>query len=264
MKIAIAGKGGVGKTTLAGTLARILAKKGYKVLAIDADPAMNLAYALGIEKEVVAKVIPLYENKELIKERTGVSVNGVYGVVFSLTPKVDDIVDKFGIKGPDGVVLLIMGTVKSGGIGCMCPANALLRALLRHLLIKRDEVVIMDMEAGLEHLGRGTAKGVDSLLIVVEPGIQSIETAIRIKKLGEDIGIHKFMAIGNKVKSLKEEEFLKDQLLKADIDLLYSIPYDDKIAEADMLRVAPIDYAKNSKAIQAIKIIGDLLIKESF
>jgi CO dehydrogenase maturation factor len=264
MKIAIAGKGGTGKTTLAGTLARAFAQRGYKVLAIDADPAMNLAYSLGIEKDAIAKIVPLYENKELIEERTGIKVDGMFGVAFSLTPKVNDIADKFGIKGPDGVVLLIMGTVKSGGIGCMCPANALLRALLRHLLIERDEIVIMDMEAGLEHLGRGTAKGVDALLIVVEPGIQSIETAVRIKRLGEEIGIPNFIAIGNKIKSLKDEVFLKEELSKANLNLLYSIPYDEKIVEADMLRIAPIDYAKNSKAIEAIKIIGDFLIKLSF
>ncbi|MEM3571346.1 MAG: hypothetical protein QW589_05395, partial [Candidatus Bathyarchaeia archaeon] len=202
-------------------------------------------------------------NKELVEERTGIKIDGVFGVAFSLTPKVDDIVDKFGIKGPDGIALLIMGTVKSGGIGCMCPANALLRALLRHLFIERNEIVIMDMEAGLEHLGRGTAKGADVLFIVVEPGIQSIETAIRIKKLGEDIGISKFIVIGNKVKSLKDEEFLKEKISKANLGLLYSIPYDEKIIEADMLRIAPIDYAKDSKAIKAIKILGDLLINLS-
>ena len=158
MKIAIAGKGGVGKTFISATLARLLASDGYKVLAIDADPNINLGYSLGIPSEVVDNIIPLTENEELVEEKTGVAPTELIGPVFNMAPTVDDIVDRFGVDSPSGVKLLVMGTVKGGGSGCMCGANALLRVLVQHLLIQRGEVLVMDMVAGLEHLG-GVPRG---------------------------------------------------------------------------------------------------------
>ncbi|MEM2495197.1 MAG: AAA family ATPase, partial [Nitrososphaerota archaeon] len=173
MKIALTGKGGVGKTLIAATLSRLLARDGYKVLAIDADPNLNLGYSLGFNEEQLSKIIPLAENEELIKERTSISPEASLVGFFKLYPKVDDIVDKFGIIGPDNVSLLIVGTVRKGGEGCLCPENAFLRTLIQHILIKRKEFVIIDMEAGIEHLARGTAKGVDIMLIVIEPSYKS-------------------------------------------------------------------------------------------
>ncbi len=194
IKIAISGKGGVGKTTLSGTLARLFARKGYDVLAIDADPSMNLASALGIKNPPK----PLTEFKELIDERAG----GPAGV-FKLNPKVDDIAGKFGVTGPDNVKLLVMGTIERGGSGCMCPASSFLKALLRHVILKLNSVVILDMEAGVEHLGRGITKGIDYMLIVVEPGARSIETAGRIAELARQIDISKIGAIINKARDDK-------------------------------------------------------------
>ncbi|MFA7036880.1 MAG: AAA family ATPase, partial [Methanosarcina sp.] len=170
IKIAITGKGGVGKTTLSGTLARLLARDGYEVLAIDADPDMNLASSLGIENPPK----PLTDFKDLIQERAGAE-----GGAFIYNPKVDDIAGKYGVIGPDGVRMLVMGTVDKGGSGCMCPASAFLRALLRHLMLKEKSAVILDMEAGIEHLGRGTTRGMDLMIVVVEPGARSLETAER-------------------------------------------------------------------------------------
>jgi CO dehydrogenase maturation factor len=197
IKIAISGKGGVGKTTLSGTLARLFARNGYDVLAIDADPSMNLASALGIETGPK----PLTEYKELIDERAG----GPAGV-FKLNPKVDDIVEKFGVVGPDNVKLLVLGTIERGGSGCMCPASSFLKALMRHVILKINSVVILDMEAGIEHLGRGTTKGIDYMIIVIEPGARSIDTAGRIAELGRQIGISKFGVVinkaGNEVKDI--------------------------------------------------------------
>jgi CO dehydrogenase maturation factor len=244
IKIAISGKGGVGKTTLSGTLARLLARRGYDVLAIDADPSMNLASALGIKNPPR----PLTEFIELIDERAG----GPAGI-FKLNPRVDDIVEKFGVTGPDNVKLLVLGTVERGGSGCMCPASSFLKALLRHVLLKTNSVVILDMEAGVEHLGRGTTRGIDIMLIVVEPGARSIETAGRIVELARQIGIRKFGAVINKAG--REAKDIEDKLKGFGIEVLGIIPYDTALVQADMENIAPID--KGGAAVEAIKNIWD-------
>ncbi|MCZ7391766.1 MAG: AAA family ATPase [Candidatus Methanoperedens sp.] len=242
MKIAISGKGGVGKTTLAGTLSRLFARKGYDVLAIDADPSMNLATALGIKNPPK----PLTEFRELIDERAG----GPAGF-FKINPKVDDIVEKFGVTGPDNVKLLVMGTVERGGSGCMCPASSFLKALLRHVILKLNSVVILDMEAGVEHLGRGTTKGMDYMLIVVEPGARSIETAGRIAELARQIGIRKFGAVINKAGD--EIAGIEERLKEYNLPVIGVIPYDAALVQADMDNVAPID--SKGAALSAIKEI---------
>lgn len=252
MKIAISGKGGVGKTTLAGTLARLFARKGYDVLAIDADPSMNLASALGIKNPPK----PLTEFKELIDERAG----GPAGF-FKLNPKVDDIVERFGVTGPDNVKLLVMGTIERGGSGCMCPASSFLKALLRHVILKRNSVVILDMEAGVEHLGRGITKGIDYMLIVVEPGTRSIETAGRIAELARQIDIRKFGAVINKTPYLNtgthragdEVMEIEDRLKEYSLHVIGVIPYDSTLMQADMDNIAPID--SQGAALSAIKDI---------
>ncbi len=244
IKIAISGKGGVGKTTLSGTLARLLARKGYQVLAIDADPSMNLASALGIKNPPK----PLTEFTELIDERAG----GPAGV-FKLNPRVDDIVEKFGVTGPDNVKLLVLGTVERGGSGCMCPASSFLKALLRHVLLKTNSVVILDMEAGVEHLGRGTTRGIDIMLIVVEPGARSIETAGRIVELARQIDIRKFGAVINKAGG--EAKDIEDKLKGYGIEVFGIIPYDTSLVQADMENIAPID--KGGAAVEAIKNIWE-------
>jgi CO dehydrogenase maturation factor len=256
MKIAVAGKGGVGKTLVAGTLSRLLAREGYRVLAIDVDPAMNLSYALGIKSDRASEIVPISENKELVEERVG------SGPVYSLTPTVNDIADRFGIKGPDGVQLLVMGTVRSGGSGCMCNANSLVHALMRHLMLEREDIIIIDTEAGLEHLGRATVKGFEILLCVVEPGTQSIETARKINALASDIGISKILAIGNKIMNKKDREFIENNLNKIGMKLIYSIPYDKGIIKADNMSIAPIDFSSNSPAIKAVEELKEYLKKE--
>ena len=248
MKIAITGKGGVGKTTLAGTLARLLARDGMDVLAIDADPDMNLASALGIDEPPA----PLTEYEDLIDERAG----GPAGM-FKLNPKVDDVVERFGVVGPDGVRMLVMGTVDRGGSGCMCPASSFLRALLRHVVLKESSVVIMDMEAGIEHLGRGTTRGIDLMIVVVEPGTRSLETAERIKRLGADIGVKKFAAVINKA---GEEDLgvVESRLRDMGIPVLGTIPYDSSLVKADLAGRSPVE--EGGVAIAAIdRVITHLM-----
>ncbi|MEM2309967.1 MAG: AAA family ATPase [Candidatus Bathyarchaeia archaeon] len=259
MKIAVAGKGGVGKTLIAGTLARIYARKGYHVLAVDADPAMNLAYALGIPPEVSSNIVPVAENSSLIEERTGAKPGSAFGIFFSLTPTVDDIADKYGVVGPDGVKLLVMGTIRSGGSGCACPANSLLSALIRHITLRRGDIVIMDMEAGLEHLGRATARGFDALLCIVEPNAPSVETGIRIRRLAGEIEIREVLFIGNKI-SAGEEDYIRRALGEAGLELFHTVPFDQNIIRAGIMRIAPIDYSPRSPAILAIEELGEKLM----
>jgi len=205
MKIALTGKGGVGKSTLAAMIARVLRDRGDRVVAIDADPDMNLATLFDISTE--REITPIVEMKELIAERTGTEV-GQPAPFYTMNPKVDDIPEKFWVD-QNGIKLLVMGTVQRGGGGCACPENAFLKSLLGHMMIARQEWVILDMEAGIEHLGRGTALGVDYMLVVVEPNRTSTVTAHRIQKLAADIGIKKVRVVGNKVQKQSEEDLIR-------------------------------------------------------
>jgi CO dehydrogenase maturation factor len=238
MKLAITGKGGVGKTTLAAGLALSFAQEGKRVIAIDADPDSNLAATLGFPEP--EKIIPLVEMKELIEERTGVKP-GTVGGYFKLNPRVDDIPDRFS-KEHKGIRLLLMGRVKKGGSGCFCPENAFLKAVLSYLFFSQEDVVILDMEAGIEHLGRGTAEGVDSLIVVVEPSMRSIETAFRIKSLAKDLKIERVFLVGNKVRGDEDVDFIRKNI--SDFEILGFIWYNnflvDKVTDSIMGEIKEI------------------------
>jgi len=253
LKLAITGKGGVGKTTLCSLLARLYAAEGNTVLAIDANPDANLGTALGIPVEELSRITPIAQMKELVQERTG-GKPGTIGGFFKLNPRVDDIPERFSIA-KDGIRLLVMGTVKKGGSGCMCPESALLRSLVNHLLLRRSEVVILDMDAGVEHLGRGTAESVDAFISVVEPGRRSLDTAQAIKRLAQDIGIKKCYVVGNKVTSDADRQFIIENF--PDFELLGFISYNPKIAEADRKGMSPFDI--DAKVVSEVKVIKEKL-----
>jgi CO dehydrogenase maturation factor len=257
VKIAVSGKGGVGKTLVAGVLAAFFAEKGFKVLAIDADPSPNLALTLGIPAEETKKVVPISENAQLIESKTKTDYPGVFRLSFS----VDDIVKDFSVKSPYGVNLLVMGTVRSAGTGCLCPANAVVRALLQHLYVERNEVVVMDMEAGVEHLGRGTAKHVDAMLIVTDSSFKAVETAKKIHELATEMGIKKIFLMGNKVANANEGKLIARLAESNNVSLLGLIPYDKQVIGADMRGESPIKYAGKSKGIETIRHLGESLIK---
>jgi CO dehydrogenase maturation factor len=245
MKLAVSGKGGVGKTTFTALLARTLSDRGLTVLAIDADPDANLAAALGIAD--ADKVTPISEMKELIFERTGAQP-GTIGGFFKLNPKVDDIPDTLSVR-LDNIKLMRLGSVKKGGAGCLCPESTLLKALVTHVVLGRNEVVIMDMEAGIEHLGRATAQAVDKLIVVVEPGRRSIDTAEHIRRLAAEIRLDQIAVVGNKIRSPQDEAFLREHL--PDFDFLGFLPYDDRLIEADLSGASPYDTATVAKQIVA-------------
>jgi len=245
MKIAISGKGGVGKTTFASFLVRALADQGIKVLAIDADPDANLAQALGFKGS--EEIVPISEMKQLIEERTETKL-GTMGGFFKLNPKVDDLPEKLSVE-VNGVRLMVLGGVKKGGAGCICPESTLLKNLVRHLVLARDEAIVLDMEAGLEHLGRGTAMAVDRLVVVVEPGRRSVETAHQIQRLANDIGLKKISLLGNKIRSEKDEEFLLSNM--PDFEFLGFIPFRGDIIEADLEGLPPFE--KDKEGLEAVK-----------
>lgn len=230
MKIAITGKGGVGKTTLSALLSHVYALEGKKVVAVDADPDANLAQALGISKNEAENIKPIAEMTELIEERTGARPGSIGGI-FKINPKVDDIPEGFGHK-INGITLLIMGKSKFAASGCYCPEHALLRRLLNHLIVERDEIVIVDMEAGIEHLTRGTAEGVDAFIVVVEPGQRSLQTAVAVKHLAKELGVKKVFVVANKVRNEEDIMFIKNSL--SEIEFLGSISFNNDIMESDI------------------------------
>lgn len=228
-KIAITGKGGVGKTTLTTLLAHVYAQKNHQVLVIDADPNANLAEAMGIP-EAQRHITPIADMESLIAERTG-ATPGTFGGFFKMNPKVDDIPERFSIEHR-GIRLLVMGTVDHGGSGCVCPESVVLKTLVTHVLLQRNEILIMDMEAGIEHLGRATAQAVNAFVIVVEPGRRSIQTAHTIHRLAQEIGIPRIVVVGNKVRDPSDEAFIVEQL--SDLPVLGFLPYSPNAIEADL------------------------------
>ena len=250
MKIAITGKGGVGKTTLTALLAQIFANAGKQVLAVDADPSPCLAGALGFPEDLAAQLHPIVEMDELIEERTGAKP-GTVGGFFTLNPRVDDIPERFSVIHR-GVRLLEMGSVDMGGSGCICPESAMLKTLFTHLLFRKDEILLLDMYAGVEHLGRATVDFVDAMLVVVEPTRRSLGTARQIKKLANDIGLTRLFLVGNKIQNHEESKFLESET--PGLPVLGFLPADIKVQEADRMGIPVFDH------VPALKLSAEKMV----
>jgi len=255
MKIAVTGKGGVGKTTLSSILSHLFASEGKKVIAVDADPDANLASALGVPRDKAEKIRPIAELGELIEERTG-SKPGSMGGIFKLNPKVDDLPEGLGYK-MNGITLLIMGKSKAAASGCYCPENVLLRRLLKHLVVERDEVVIVDMEAGIEHLTRGTAGSVDAFIVVVEPGQRSMQTAGVVRDMARDLGVKKVFVVANKVRGPEDLDFIRNGI--GDMEIAGHISFNHDVMEADIKGASPFSFSPGT--VDEVKKIKDVLEK---
>ena len=252
MKVAITGKGGVGKTTLSSTLARLYAEEGRTVLAADVDPDANLGLALGLSQEEVDKIIPISKMRTLVEERTGANEANRF---FKLNPYVADIPEKYS-RDINGVKLLVMGTVDVGGSGCVCPEHVMLKAVLSSLTFRKDDVVVMDMEAGLEHLGRGTASNMDQFIVVIEPGSRSVQTYHNVKRLASDLGVKKVRVVANKIRDEKDEEFIRNAIPAE--DFLGFMHWNTEIMDADRQGKSPYDFCPTAiEEIRKIKAILD-------
>ena len=254
MKLAITGKGGVGKTTLSSTLARLYADEGRTVLAADVDPDANLGLALGLSQQEVDEIIPISRMRTLVEERTGANEANKF---FKLNPYVADIPEKYA-KEINGVKLLVMGTVDLGGSGCVCPEHVMLKAILSSLTYRKNDVVVMDMEAGLEHLGRGTAANMDQFIVVIEPGARSVQTYHNVKRLAKDLGVKRVRVVANKVRDQQDENFIRSQIPEE--DLLGCIHYNPEIMDADRNGKSPYDYSP--QAIEEIRKIKEILDRD--
>lgn len=257
MKLAITGKGGVGKTTLTGLLAYVYAESGYRVLAIDADPSPCLGAALGFPADVLEQLTPIAEMEELIYERTGAKP-GTVGGYFKINPRVDDIPDRFSATHR-GIKLLELGAVKMGGAGCICPESAVLRTLVTHILLRRDEMILIDMYAGVEHLGRATADAVDAMLVTVEPGARSLATAAQIKSLANDLGIQRLFLVGNKTQSAGDRDYIETH--SPGLPVLGYLPYTLQAQAADRDGQAAYDSVPEmvAAARDIVRALNDLL-----
>ena len=258
MKVAVSGKGGVGKTLIAGGLARGFVERGLKTMAIDADSSPNLALTLGLSAEEARKITPLTENQPLVESKTSTGYSGVFNLNFT----VDDIVRDYSVKTPLGVNLIVMGTVKAMGSGCMCAPNAIVRALLRHLMVERNEAVVLDLEAGVEHIGRGTAKAVDNLLIIADSNLKSLEIAKHIHDMSAAADMKHVYLVGNRVMNQAQEDAIRSFAEKNGLEILALVPFDQKVIEADMLGETPLKN-KEIASVKTIDNICDMLLKKN-
>jgi len=258
MKVAVAGKGGVGKTLIAGGLACGFAERKLKTIAIDADSSPNLGLTLGLSAEEARKIVPISENKELVDSKTSTGYSGVYNLNFS----VDDIVKQYSVPTPLGVNLIVMGTVQSMGAGCMCAPTAVIRVLLRHLVVERDEAVVLDLEAGVEHIGRGTSRQVDALLIIADSNLKSLEIAKHIHDMAFAAGMKGLYLIGNRVMNDVQKEAIQVFAKENGMNLLAFVPWDQKIIDSDMAGVTPLE-DKDIEAVKAIDGICEQLLKKT-
>lgn len=245
----VAGKGGVGKTTVASTLSFFLSSRGKRVLAVDTDSVPNLAFSLGLPEDVRGRIVPLVKDEELIEERTGARPGESWGLYFRLNPRVEDLVERYGIRVDENISLLVVGSIDSAKQGCLCPAIALGKAMLSHLLMEEDDAVVVDAEAGAEVFGRGLAERFDHMFCVTEPTLKSLEIARRLAEMGRSLGIAEVSYIVNKFSGdHRDVERIRERLGGR----CFFIPYDESLLRAEVEGRSLRDLIGSSKAISSL------------
>lgn len=262
-RVVISGKGGVGKTSFTATLARLLARESYTVLALDADPQMNLPYVLGLPRDEARRLVPLSRNAEYVEEKTGARPGSGWGLFFRLNPDVSDVVERFGVVGPDGVSLLVMGTTVQPAAGCLCPENSLLAAVANSVILREGEAIVMDTQAGVEHFGRALAKGFHHAIVLTDPTFSGVQVAVHTARLAAELGIPAIHLVVNRVAS--ERDF--DKALRRIEDeggfpfaTWHALPYDAQLLECEP-DVSPLLDRSSSPFVQAVADVRDALIQ---
>ncbi len=253
MKIAIAGKGGVGKTTISGTLCRVLGKKGDKILAIDGDPSPNLSVVLGIDKNAEMPPSLSTDIIERVEEPNG-------GWRFQVKMPFAEILGTYGQEAPDNITLLMVGKPKQAGTGCMCGSHTVVRELIHSALSSEENrIMILDTEASLEHMKRGTSRYVDKIYTVVEPYYRSLEAAARFADMARQLGIRQVEAIANKVRNEEEEQAIREYCQKIDLPIAVMVPFDEQVMNADLKGLSVMDYDQDAKVVKAMESFAEKL-----
>jgi len=254
-RVVITGKGGAGKTTISAVLSHLFARRGWNTLAVDEDPQMNLPYAIGIPKEESDKIIPLTKNLDYVEEKTGARPGDGWGLMLSLNPDVSDVVERFGVIGPENVNILVMGTVVQAAAGCLCPENALLNSVMRYINLRENEVILMDTQAGVEHFGRALADGFNQALLITDPTFNSVQVVKHAAKLAKDLNIPYVHLVVNKVRSEKDIKKVND-ILGDTVHLFteqFYIPYEEKLIECEPGVEPVIDMEPSTAFIEKLK-----------
>ncbi len=263
-RVVVTGKGGAGKTTITAILARLFARKGYKVLAVDEDPQMNLPFALGLPPEEASKIVPLSKNADYIEEKVGARPGEGWGIYLRLNPDVDDVIERFGLIGPDGVRLLVMGTVVQAATGCMCPENALLDAVMDYIVLREREVILMDTQAGMEHFGRAISEGFSQAVIVTEPSFNAVQVGVYLGKLAKELNIKHIHLVINKVRKEADVEKVNrwiNSMGKVSFDTVTILPFDEALLEIEPSIDPIINGQADSKVMDKMIELMEILEK---
>ena len=263
-RVVITGKGGVGKTSLAALLARLLARDGLRVLALDADPQMNLPFALGLPLDQARQLTPLSRNPDYVEEKTGARPGTGWGLFFRLNPDVDDVVKRFGVTTADGVRLLVMGDTVQPAAGCLCPENSLLAAVANAISLRRGEAIVLDTQAGVEHFGRALAQGFRHAVVVSDPTFNGLQVALQSGRLAAELGIPGRHLVVNRVRDERDRTRVRD-ILAAETELPFGtqqfLPWDERLLDSEP-DVGPLLECADSPLLPQVRNLRDLLLRE--